>query len=74
MFSQQDTAMAQPLDQTFYAQLALFALGTALHRLFTHAGIHPTTCWPLHRRTHRAAYAAGALSPQDAATLVSEDD
>ncbi|UZK92733.1 hypothetical protein OIO89_01155 (plasmid) [Mycobacterium ulcerans] len=44
MFSQQDTAMAQLLDQTFYAQPALFALGTALHRLFTHAGITRTTC------------------------------
>ncbi|ORA07898.1 hypothetical protein BST12_28675, partial [Mycobacterium angelicum] len=71
MFAAPDTAEAQLLNQTAYAQPALFAVGVALHAVFTHAGIRPDYLVGHSVGELAAAHVAGILSLADAALLVS---
>ncbi|MBO0880414.1 MAG: acyltransferase domain-containing protein, partial [Mycobacterium sp.] len=70
MFSTQGSPPAQLLDQTAYAQPALFAFGAALHELFTWAGIVPDYLLGHSIGELTAAYLSGVLSLPDASTLV----
>jgi acyl transferase domain-containing protein len=70
MFAQPDTASAELLQQTAYAEPALFALGAAMHVLFVEAGVSPDYLLGHSIGELTAAYLAGVLSLPDAAVLV----
>ncbi|MFJ9697898.1 SDR family NAD(P)-dependent oxidoreductase, partial [Kitasatospora sp. NPDC101183] len=61
---------AELLDQTRYAQPAVFALGTALTRLLASYGIHPAGVVGHSIGALTAAHTAGVLGLDDAAALV----
>ena len=71
MFAEPHSASAELLDQTAYAQPALFAWGVAMHAVFTEAGITPDYLLGHSIGELTAAYLAGVLSLADAAVLVS---
>ncbi|MDX3234084.1 acyltransferase domain-containing protein, partial [Streptomyces sp. ME19-01-6] len=71
MFAEPDTDTAQLLDQTRYAQPALFALQTALHRLVTEQyGLKPHYYAGHSLGEITAAHLAGILTLPDAARLI----
>ncbi|MEU9080758.1 acyltransferase domain-containing protein, partial [Kitasatospora sp. NPDC048538] len=70
LHAEPDTPTAALLDQTHYAQPAIFALGTALTHLLTHHDIHPTAVLGHSIGALTAAHTAGILTLHDAATLV----
>src|SRR5262249_60268041 len=65
-----DPPNAALIPQTRYAQPALFALGAALHPVFTQAGIHPDYLLGHSIGELTAAYLAGVFTLADAAVLV----
>ncbi|ORA08284.1 hypothetical protein BST12_28450, partial [Mycobacterium angelicum] len=71
IFAAPDTAQAELLGHTAYAQPALFAIGVALHAVLTQAGIHPDTLVGHSVGELAAAHVAGVMSLADAAVLVS---
>ncbi|ORA08398.1 hypothetical protein BST12_28400, partial [Mycobacterium angelicum] len=71
MFADPDSASAQLLTQTAYAQPALFAYGVAMHAVLIDAGISPDIVLGHSIGELTAVYLAGVLSLEDAATLVS---
>ena len=70
MFAEPDSAVGELIHQTTYAQPALFAMGAAMHALFTEAGIVPDYLLGHSIGELTAAYIAGVFSLADAAVLV----
>ncbi|EST35138.1 hypothetical protein N566_17845, partial [Streptomycetaceae bacterium MP113-05] len=70
MFAEPGTPQAELLDQTHYAQPALFALHTAQFRLLAHWNIHPQHLTGHSLGELSAAHCAGILTLPDAATLI----
>ncbi|OSC35103.1 hypothetical protein B8W66_23480, partial [Mycobacterium decipiens] len=71
MFAAADTPTAQLLQQTHYAQPALFAFGVAMHAVLTQAGINPDYLLGHSVGELTAAHIAGVFSLDQAALLVS---
>ncbi len=70
MFAAADTASAQLLHHTAYAQPALFGWGVAMHALLVQVGIKPDCLVGHSVGELTAAYLAGVFSLADAAMLV----
>ncbi|KAA1244114.1 type I polyketide synthase, partial [Mycobacterium simiae] len=71
IFAAPDTASAGLLQQTAYAQPALFAFGAAMHAVLADAGIHPDCLLGHSLGELTAAYLAGVFCLADATVLVS---
>ncbi|WP_139837188.1 type I polyketide synthase, partial [Mycobacterium szulgai] len=71
LFAAHDSASAELLHQTAYAQPALFAFGVAMHAALVSAGITPDCLLGHSIGELTAAYIAGVFSLSDAAVLVS---
>ncbi|ORA08002.1 type I modular polyketide synthase, MlsA2, partial [Mycobacterium angelicum] len=71
LFAAPDSALADLLHQTAYAQPALFAFGVAMHAALISAGITPDCLLGHSIGELTAAYIAGVFSLSDAAALVS---